>query len=100
MEEARKLIAQQSFNLVITDVERPGDSTAGYSLLRWVRGNHPSLPVILYPRGGGSRESRETAQKTGAFLSTDDTGELVNAVANILGVPCGDGPFIWHPNRE
>ncbi|MFE8600636.1 response regulator [Archangium violaceum] len=98
MEDARRLISQQSFKLVITDMERSGDSTAGYSLLRWIRSNHPALPVIMYWQEGGSRENQDIARKSGALLSTGDGSELIAAVADLFKVPCGDELFDDVPN--
>jgi len=43
--EARALIADQDWSLVLTDVVMPKEN--GFELVRWVGENHPALPIMV-----------------------------------------------------
>ncbi len=62
-EEARQLLAQRSFDLVITDQRMPGMS--GLDLLHWIKDQTPETPVILLT-AYGTIDSAVEAVKLGA----------------------------------
>jgi DNA-binding NtrC family response regulator len=62
-EEARQLMQNRGFDLVITDQRMPGMS--GLELLGWIRENQPEVPVVLLT-AFGSIDSAVEAMKLGA----------------------------------
>lgn len=44
IEEARRLLSNDQWHLVITDIVIPREN--GFDLMRWVKANQPTLPVI------------------------------------------------------
>jgi CheY-like chemotaxis protein len=70
---------------IISDMARPGDPQAGYTLLEALKNsaNHP--PFFIYA-GSGAREHAAEALRRGATASTNDFSELISSVINSLGV--------------
>lgn len=62
-EEARQLMQNRGFDLVITDQRMPGMS--GLELLAWIREHQPEVPVVLLT-AFGSIDSAVEAMKLGA----------------------------------
>ncbi len=62
-EEARKLLQNRGFDLVISDQRMPGMS--GLELLAWIREHQPEVPVVLLT-AFGSIDSAVEAMKMGA----------------------------------
>lgn len=84
-EDALNRLAGEPFDLVVTDMGRPGDERAGYSLLAAIRSAGRALPVIIYSFSGGLPAHRAQAHQAGAFGSTHDPEELLRLVAGALG---------------
>lgn len=84
-DEAVKKLDHQSFDLVISDMGRPGDPTAGYTLLDLLREKGMSTPFVIY---AGSRlpEHVKEALERGAMGCTNSPQELILLVAGALGV--------------
>jgi two-component system response regulator PilR (NtrC family) len=64
LEEARKLLAEESADLCLTDMKLPDGN--GMSLVEFIQENHPNLPVAMIT-AHGSVETAITALKAGAF---------------------------------
>jgi two-component system response regulator AtoC len=76
-EEALRLLEESLFDAVVTDLRMPGMD--GLSLLKWVREEGPSLPVIVMSAHGEVRDAVE-AMKLGAYdylVKPFDPDELV-----------------------
>lgn len=84
-DEAIKKLDHQSFDLVISDMGRPGDPRAGYTLLDLLRDKGMSTPFVIY---AGSRlpEHVKEARERGALGCTNSPQELILLVAGALGV--------------
>jgi CheY-like chemotaxis protein len=87
-QEATDQIAFESYDLVITDLGRPGSSdrsfTAGYAFL-----DHPSVrkagpPVIVYTNSYGVAKREELISR-GASEVISDRDKLIETVLRLLG---------------
>ncbi len=62
--EAKRKLADEAYDVVITDVSMPGES--GISLMRWSQERHP-WPVWIVLTGHGTLDTAVEALKLGAF---------------------------------
>ena len=74
------------YAFVITDMGRPGDPRAGYTLLRRMREADLGQPVIVYA-GSSDPKHDEEARKAGALGSTNSPSRLLELVTQALGDP-------------
>lgn len=83
-DEALKQIARQRFDAVISDMGRPPDSRAGYTLLDKLRSSENQTPFIIY---AGSRDPEHIAEsrRHGAVGCTNNANELFEMVLSTLG---------------
>lgn len=83
-DEAVKKFDHQSFDLVISDMDRPGDPRAAYTLLDILRQKSITTPFIIY---AGSRLPAhvQEARERGALGCTNSPQELIVLVADALG---------------
>jgi CheY-like chemotaxis protein len=77
--DALDKLKSNRYDLIITDMKRPGDDFAGYTLLREKMKLGNKTPLIIYT-GYSTLEQREEAKKAGAFDSTYDPQELFELV--------------------
>lgn len=82
--EALAVLAQESFDLVVTDMLMPYDG--GLELLETLRRTHPALPVIIVTAFGDWRSyTRALELGAAAFISKPlHMSELIAAVHNAL----------------
>lgn len=75
-EDALERVQQRHFDLIISDMGRPGDPRAGYTLLEMLRASGSLTPFLIY---SGSRrpEHVQEARKRGALGCTNSPQELV-----------------------
>lgn len=85
-DEAVKILATRKFDAIISDMGRPPDGLAGYTLLRAVRGKGDNTPYFIY---AGSRAPQHVseARRQGAQGSTNLAAELIDLVLSAIGVP-------------
>jgi len=85
-EDALAKLKQRSFNAIISDMSRPPDQQAGYTLLDTVRKSGDRTPFIIY---AGTRardpEHRAEARRRGALDSTNRAAELFDHVLSAIG---------------
>ncbi len=85
-QDARKLLEQHPFSVVLSDIRMPGDD--GLVLLKELKQTHGDLPVIIMT-AHSDLESAVNAYEYGAFdylpkpFDVDQAIELVNRAANI-----------------
>lgn len=84
-EDAIRLMERRHFDLVISDMGRGTNMTAGYELLEAIRSKGNPVPFFIFA-GSDTREFRKEAAARGAQLSTNDMIELVDNVIDQLGV--------------
>jgi len=83
-EEALEKVKQQSFEAIISDMGRPPDSQAGYTLLDKLRDSGNRTPFIIYA-GSRAPEHRAEARRRGAIGCTNRPDELFEMVLSALG---------------
>ena len=82
-EEALDLVAKQKFDVIISDMGRPPDPRAGYTLLDQLRGSGNRTPLVFYA-GSNALEHKAEARKHGAIGSTNRPAELFGYVLTAL----------------
>lgn len=87
-QDALEKLDHERFDVIISDMGRPGDARAGYTLLRALSERGSTTPVIIYA-GSDSDELRKEAIAAGAVDSTNSPQRLFYEVTSIL---TGDGP--------
>jgi len=83
-EDALDQTRRQSFDLIISDMGRPPDPRAGYTLLDKLRATGNRTPFIIYA-GSRSPEHQEEAKRHGALGCTNRPNELFEMVLSALG---------------
>ena len=83
-EEALERVKRQSFDAIISDMGRPPDSQAGYTLLDKLRGSGNRTPFIIYA-SSRAPEHRAEARRRGAIGCTNRPDELFEMVLSALG---------------
>ena len=78
-DEALELLSRTRFDVVISDMGRQDDKTAGYTLLDAMRSRGDPTPFVIYA-GSDAAEHREEARKRGALGSTNRPSELLDLV--------------------
>lgn len=82
-EEALLQLSREEFDLVISDLGRPGDRRAGYTLIDEMRKRGYNIPVVIYTARASEAE-KEEAVIHGALGRTASPGELIELVARAL----------------
>ena len=83
-EEALKKISRQRFDAIISDMGRPPDSRAGYTLLDQLRVSGDQTPFIIYV-SSRSPEHFAESRRHGAIGCTNNANELFEMVLSALG---------------
>jgi CheY-like chemotaxis protein len=82
-EDALEKVGRKHYDVIISDMGRPPDQHAGYTLLEKVKGMQIATPFIIY--AGSKRPEHITeARKRGAFGTTNDPQELFELVVSAL----------------
>lgn len=81
--DALNKVKIQKFDAIISDIGRPPDRTAGYTLLDALRSSGDRTPFIIYA-GSRSREHQEEARRRGAVGCTNRATELFEMVLSVL----------------
>ena len=85
-EDALDRLDESKFDVVITDMGRPGNRQAPYELLEKMQERGHTEPVIIYA-GSNRPEHKEQARKLGAFGSTNRPDELLDLVTRAVEDP-------------
>jgi DNA-binding NtrC family response regulator len=83
-EEALVWLKHRSFDAIISDVGRPPDPRAGYTLLDKLRAAGDQTPFIIYA-GSRSLDHQAEARQHGAIGCTNRPDELFEMVLAALG---------------
>lgn len=86
-EQATEILKTKRFDLVISDMGRPPDVRAGYTLLSQMNDLKIRIPLLIYAAGGNIPEHRKEALNRGARGSTNRATELFDMALRILGAP-------------
>ena len=79
------------YALVISDMGRPGDPRAGYTLLERIRERGSQLPFIIYA-GRSAAAHDEEARRRGALGSTNSPTRLLELVTEAIKDKAGSRP--------
>ncbi len=82
-EEALDRIAQQRFDVIISDMGRPSDPRAGYTLLDRLRAAGNTTPLVFYS-GSNTAAHKAEAREHGAVGATNRASELFGYVLAAL----------------
>ena len=98
-EEALAKAAQESFNLVVSDVNMPGMD--GHQLLSALRVRHPQLPVLLMTAHGAVERAVDAMRQGAAdyLVKPFEPKALLDLVARhaLGGLDSGEGPVAFEP---
>ncbi|UTA54335.1 response regulator [Lysobacter soli] len=84
-EQALDILSRERFDLVVSDMGRPPDQRAGYTLLAEMRNRKIRLPFLIYAAGGNLPKNREEAIARGAYGSTNRATELFQMILRVIG---------------
>ena len=82
-DEAMDKLRQRPYDLVISDMGRPPDPRAGYTLLDTMRQAGIHTPFVIYA-GSRAPEHVAEARRRGALGATNSPQELITMVTNAL----------------
>ncbi|GGB85194.1 response regulator [Pseudoduganella buxea] len=82
-EEALRETARRKFDVIISDMGRPPDARAGYTLLRALRERGDTTPYVIYA-GSNAAAHQEEARRAGALGATNRASELFALVLSAL----------------
>ena len=86
-EEAEHLLVQPDlYSVIVSDMSRPPDGTAGLTLLDLLRDRQIRTPCIIYAGTATPQQIAETKGR-GGMGQTNDPNELVEMVATALSLP-------------
>ena len=83
-ESALRLLSNNNYSLIISDMGRKEGSREGYVLLKKIRDNGNGIPFIIFASGGSLPQNKEKAREKGAQFSTNYNAELVDKVLKLL----------------
>jgi CheY-like chemotaxis protein len=82
-QEALEILRSDRFDVVISDMGRPPDRRAGYTLLDTLRERGNDVPFVIYA-GSRAPEHVEEARHHGAVGATNRSSELIELVVRAL----------------
>jgi CheY-like chemotaxis protein len=83
-DDALKQLRYKMYDLIISDMGRPPDLRAGYTLLERVQEMKITTPFIIYAAGGRKSENQDEAIRKGAYGSTSGSDGLFALVINAI----------------
>lgn len=83
-EDALSQLQQTTFDTIISDMGRPPDKRAGYTLLQKLRKNGIKTPFLIYASEGNTPENALEAKRMGAQGTTNRPDELYEMVLSEL----------------
>lgn len=90
-EDALKTIATRGpYDVIISDMGRPPDASAGYTLLNQLRTSGDETPYVIYAASRAPEHFDESV-RAGAIGCTNRTDELIAMVQRGLKAPRGNG---------
>lgn len=91
--QTMELLAKRRYFLIITDMGRGENTTAGLDLLRWRKAQEIATPVILYASTSEVAMYGEDARAEGCALCTAGVVSLLDGVYQVLREYQGRIPF-------
>jgi CheY-like chemotaxis protein len=85
-EDALEKLRVKKYDVIISDMGRPPDPHAGYTLLEKVKETHITTPFIIAADQGSLPQNQAEARKRGAYGSTGHVQELFKMIEDVLKV--------------
>lgn len=82
-DDALKKLEARKFDAIISDMSRPPDDQAGYTLLDTLRGRGDETPFVIYSSSRDPQQFNEAVRR-GAVGITNRTSELIHMVVTAL----------------
>ena len=83
-DDAIKELKSSSFDAIISDMSRPPDFHAGFTLLEKLKQMKINIPFIIYARGGNKPQFKEEALNKGAYDSASGPQGLYKTIVNLF----------------
>lgn len=83
-QEAKKLLTEKRYFLIITDMGRGQNSTAGLELLEWRKAQGLATPTFLYASSSAIALHGEQATSQGCTLCTAGVVTLIDGIYHVL----------------
>lgn len=83
-EDALRKLQMKKYDAIISDMSRPPDIKAGYTLLAEMPEKNKKTPFIIYSSAGSVPQHQVEAYKNGAFGSTNKIQELFELIINAI----------------
>jgi CheY-like chemotaxis protein len=83
-EDALKELKGKAFDAIISDMGRPPDARAGYTLLEAIQKIGIHTPFIIYSKGANKPENQEEARKRGAYATAVGPQKLFTIIIKLL----------------
>lgn len=83
-EDALEKLEKKKYDVIISDMDRPPDPHAGYTLLEQLPELNRTTPFIIYSGHGSLQKYKAEARKKGAYGSTEYVQELFEMVVNTI----------------
>ena len=74
---------EHAYNLIISDMGRGADYTAGLTLLKELRRKNFDIPYIIYCSSHGEQKYKADAMKLGALAITSSTTTLFGEITEV-----------------
>jgi CheY-like chemotaxis protein len=84
-DDALNALSNRGYDLVISDMGRPPDNRAGYTLLDQMQTRSIRIPLIIYSFQGSRLDHQAEARSRGAKGSTSSPTDLFELITDILG---------------
>lgn len=82
-EEAIRMLLERTYDFVVSDMGRPGDREAGYTLLDEMKAKKINTPIAIYT-AGVNQADKNKAEKKGAAGITSKASELFEIIMSAL----------------
>jgi len=88
--DAIEELSRATYDAIISDMGRPPDPRAGYTLLAKVRDMKFAMPYIIYSKGANKPEHKAEALQRGAYASASGPQDLFRTIVTLFTKPATD----------
>lgn len=77
------MLQQERYDVIVSDMSRPPDEEAGKTLLKHLKEQGSTIPVIIFAARWAA-EHKDEAAAIGAVLVTNDTSEVYSRTLDVI----------------
>ena len=89
-EQGLKFYKKELYDIIITDMGRGEDSSAGITLIKELNYRHCQVPIIVYCSAQAIRKYGKEARELGAYSVTNGIANIISLITDYLGLDnCG-----------